>query len=236
MNRTSIMRRFQTSSVASAIFVVGTGIGWHFADLLIQSDPALPTLAAVRFEGTQLHEPFRGDATRPQPQHETVREPAPGRQQGAVETSQPQADADEERKLADALRWADRYREHREAVQWDALAKNQQQMQRLAQAQSEQIRAPLSGGERKVADAGTGADKAPRVRKSVAIKPAPKSGRRTKRRVAHRAHTRRVGRHVRSYRCEVWVCPLRWLEAMFTAPVIERRSTGRRQHRRTATG
>lgn len=235
MKRTSIMRRFQTSSVASAIFVVGTGIGWHFADLLIESDPAIPTLAAVRFEGIQPHEPFRGDATRPQ--HEAVREPASGARRDAVETSHPQADADEERKLADALRWVDRYRERQEAQQWDALAENQQQMQRLAQAQVEQARAPLSGGELKVADAGTGAGKTPRIGprigKSAAIEPAPKSGR-TKRRVAHRAHTR-VG-HVRGTRREAWICPLRWLEAMLTAPVMERRSAGRRQYRRTATG
>lgn len=237
MNRTSIMRRFQTSSVASAIFVVGTGIGWHFADLLIESDPAMPTLAAVRFEGMQPHEPYRGDATRPQPQYEAVREPAFRPQKGAVEPSQPQADADEERKLADALRWVDRYRERREAQQWDALAKNQQQMQRLAQAQGELIRAPLSGGERMVADTGTGAGKPPRIGprmgEAVAITPAPKSGR-TKRRVAHRAHTR-VG-HVRGSRREMWVCPLRWLQAMLTEPVMERRSAGRRQYRRTATG
>ena len=56
MSNTSIMRKFRTAGVASAIFAVGAGIGWQLAGVLFQDEPPTPFVAAIQFEGP--HQPF----------------------------------------------------------------------------------------------------------------------------------------------------------------------------------
>jgi len=214
MSSTGMMRKFRTVGIASVIFAVGAGIGWQFADLLFQ-EPATPMVAAIHFEGSRPHEPSGREATS-RPQYEVVRTPAPAPQQPAAE--QPDAVAiqsDEERKLAAALQWVDSYRQRQQAAQWEAVARHQQEMQRLAQLQSTHMHAQHNAGPHKVADVGAAPEKSARAGKAARTKSAH-------RRMAHRSRVR----------VETFICPLRWLQAVWAEPVMERR--GRRPHRHTA--
>ena len=234
-----MMRRFRTAGVASAIFAVGAGIGWQLAGVLFQDELPTPFVAAVQFEGP--HQAF-GRGTPPKQGHEAapVTAPVVAPQQAVEEHRQPQADAiakqsEEERKLADALQWVDRYRQRQEAAAWEAVAKHQQEIQRLAQAQGQQAFTQHGSGAYKLADAGTKLQMGAQIEKAagrsepvVKVRQVRKQNGMAKRRVAHRPRAR-------SHRVtlETVICPLRWLEAVAVRAAAELRG-GRRHHLRSA--
>ena len=234
-----MMRRFRTAGVASAIFAVGAGIGWQLAGVLFQDELPTPFVAAVQFEGP--HQAF-GRGTPPKQGHEAapVAAPVVAPQQAVEERRQPQADAvakqsEEERKLADALQWVDRYRQRQEAAAWEAVAKHQQEIQRLAQAQGQQAFTQHGSGAYKLADAGTKLQMGAQIEKAagrsepvVKVRQVRKQNGMAKRRVAHRPRGR-------SHRVtlETVICPLRWLEAVAVRAAAELRG-GRRHHLRSA--
>jgi hypothetical protein len=91
-------RRLRTVGLASAIFTAGAGIGWQLADLIFTGEePAPPMVAAIHFEGAQPHE-----AVRQVPASRVLPPATPADTSSAL--------AEEARKLADAMQWAERYR------------------------------------------------------------------------------------------------------------------------------
>jgi hypothetical protein len=237
MSNTSIMRKFRTAGVAAGIFAVGAGIGWQFADLLFRGEPPIPMVASIQFEGSRPHEPFG--------RQEAVREPpAPSPQQGAAEHRQPQSDAaiqqaEEERKLVDALQWVDRYRQRQAATEWERVARYQQELQKLALAQGVQMQQHILSESRRLKNANPGKVQIEKVaaQYSAAARERISSARKNAAVThgdAHRPHAR-VNR-ARGDRMEAFMCPLRWLQAVLTEPAMERRNGGRRHSRYTASG
>jgi hypothetical protein len=211
MSNTSMTRKLRAAGVASAIFAVGAGIGWQVAGLLFQSEPPVPIVAAIQFEGP--HQVF-GRGTISKQGHEAV--PAPAPQQAVEESRERQSDTashqlEEERKLADALQWADRYRQRQEAAAWEAVAKHQQQIQKLAQTQGEQALARHGNGSYKLADAGIRLQMGAQI-ENAAGRSDPVVVRHLRKqndmasRVAHRARAR-----LHRAAPETVMCPLRWL-------------------------
>ncbi|MBX9589939.1 MAG: hypothetical protein K2X43_11580 [Hyphomonadaceae bacterium] len=213
--------------MASAIFAFGAVMGWQFADQLLD-EPATPMVAAIQFEGNRPHQPVGGEAASWR-NDEAVHTPALTPRQPAAEP--PQADAvarqaDDERKLADALQWVDTYRQRQQAAQWEAVARHQQEMQRLAQLHGmpAHTQPQHPAGPHKVADARTGSERGAQAGRAAPTKAAH-------RRLAHGSHVRG-----RAYRAGTgpFMCPLRWLQAVLTEPAMERRS--HRSYRRMAAG
>ncbi len=238
MSNTIMMRRFRTIGIASGIFAAGAGIGWQFADLLFQGEHPTPMVAAIHFEGSRPHGPV-------QPQrHETVREPAPVMQQGTVEHKQPQADAvsqqtEEERKLVDALQWADKYRQRQAATtEWERVAKYQQELQKLALAQGAQMQQHILSESRRQNNANPGKVQIEKVAAQHSAAATERIGSARKNVAAtHRAAPRprvRVNR-ASGDRMEAFICPLRWLHAVLMEPVVEQRGS-RRASRLMASG
>lgn len=220
MSKTSFISKFRNSSVASAIFVVGAGIGWHFGDLMFEGETAVPTVAAIRLEGALPQAPVRSNVPlRPEQPGATREQPYLTPQESAAQQRQPQSatayQVEEERRLAEALLWADKYRQKQAAAEWARVASYQEQMQRLAQAQNVQIQ---------VADAGTRRAKEPQASKVAAHNTRVKTHAPSQR-TAHAPRTR-INRAT-SHRAKALVCPLRWLQTVFVEPVVERRG-GRR--------
>ena len=217
MSKTSFISKFRNSSVASAIFVVGAGIGWHFGDLMFEGETAVPTVAAIRLEGALPQAPVRSNVPlRPEQPGAAREQPYLTPQESAAQQRQPQSatpyqQVEEERRLAEALLWADKYRQKQAAAEWARVASYQEQMQRLAQAQNVQIQ---------VADAGTRRAKEPQASKVAAHNTRVKAHARSQR-TAHAPRTR-INRAT-SHRAKALVCPLQWLQTVF----VERRG-GRR--------
>lgn len=238
MSNTIMMRRFRTIGIASGIFAAGAGIGWQFADLLFQGEPPTPMVAAIHFEESRPHV-----SSQPQ-RYETVREPAPSVHQGAVEHKQTQGDAvnqlaEEERKLIDALQWADRYRQQQAAAtEWERVARYQQELQKLALAQGAQMQQHILSESRRQNNANPGKVQIEKVaaQHSAAARERTGSARKNvaaTHRVAHRPRARvnRAG----GDRMDAFICPLRWLQAVLTEPVVEQRGS-RRHSRLMASG
>lgn len=99
MSGTITARRLRTIGVASAIFFAGTGIGWQIANLVFSGDAPTPMIAAIRFDDALQHAAYR---------------PGPDRTPHLPPVAlAPDASADlaeDARKLADAMRWAEGYR------------------------------------------------------------------------------------------------------------------------------
>ena len=211
MSNTSMTRKLRAAGVASAIFAVGTGIGWQVAGLLFQGEPPVPIVAVVQFEGPRE---ALGRGTISKQGHEAV--PAPAPQQAVEESRERQSDTasnqSEERKLADALQWVDKYRQRQEAAAWEAVAKHQQQIQKLAQAQGEQALARHGNGSYKLADAGIRLQMGAQIENAagrsdpVVVRHLRKQNDMASRRVAHRARAR-----LHRAAPETVMCPLRWL-------------------------
>jgi hypothetical protein len=233
MISTSLMRKIRVTGIASAIFAVGAGIGWQVAGVLFQHEPPMPFVAAVQFEGP--HRPDgRGTISRQGHEAAPVAIPAP---QQVVENREPQPDAsarqsEEERKLADALQWVDRYRQRQEAAAWENVARYQQEMQRLAQAQGEQALTRYGSGAYKLADAATKLPMAAEIeRAAVQSGPVVKAGHVRKHNVsAERGPAYRPRARLRPATPETVMCPLRWLEAVVVRAAAELR--GERPHYR----
>jgi len=228
-------RKLRAAGVASAIFVVGAGIGWQVAGLLFQGELPVPIVAAIQFEGS--HQVF-GRGTISKQGHEAV--PAPAPQQAVEESRERQPDTasnqSEERKLADALLWADRYRQRQEAAAWEAVAKHQQQIQKLAQAQGEQSLARHGSGAYKLADAGIRLQMGAQIEKAadqsgpvLKARQVRKQNDMAKRRMAHRPRAR-----LHRVAPQTIMCPLLWLEVV-VGSTMELRG-GRRHHRHAAAG
>lgn len=225
MSKTSFISKFRNSSVASAIFVVGAGIGWHFADLMFEGEAVMPTVAAIRLEGALPQGPARSPAPSRPEQPGAVREhPSLTPQESSAQQRQPQSVApnpqvEEERRLADALLWADKYRQKQAADEWAKIASYQVQMQRLAQAQSVQLQvADASAVRAKAMQPGKTADK-----KIIRVKADASN-----RRMAHRPRAR-INR-TSGHGTRTLNCPLQWLQTVLVDPIAERRG-GRRPFR-----
>jgi len=236
MISTSLIRKVRVAGVASAIFAVGAGIGWQVAGVLFHHELPTPFVAAVQFEGPHQ---AGGRGTISKQSHEAAPVPAPSSRQ-AVEDREPGPDAfarqsEEERKLADALQWVDRYRQRQEAAAWEKVARHQQEIQRLAQAQGQQALTQHGSGTYKLADAGIKFQMGTQIEKA-----AGQSGPVVKARHV-RKHNTAAGRSVgyrpraRSQRVarDTLMCPLRWLESVVVRAAAELRDD-RRHHRRSA--
>jgi hypothetical protein len=235
MISTSLIRKIRVTGIASAIFAVGAGIGWQVAGVLFQHEPPTPFVAAVQFEG-----PYRADgrAAISRQGHEAAPVPAPASQQ-VIDNPQPEPDAiarqaEEERKLADALRWADRYRQRQEAAAWEKVARHQQEMQRLAQAQGEQALTRHGNGAYKLADAGTKLQMGAQIEKAAGqSEPVVKARHvRTHNSAAGRRSAFRPRARSRHVARETIMCPLRWLEVVVVRAAAELRGD-RLHHRRS---
>jgi hypothetical protein len=234
MISTGLMRKIRFTGIASAIFAVGAGIGWQVAGVLFQHEPPTPFVAAIQFEG-----PYRPDGrgTISGQAHEAAPVPSP---QQAVEHREPQPDAsarqlEEERRLADALQWVDRYRQRQEAAAWEKVARHQQDMQRLAQAQGEQALTRYGSGAYKLADAGTKLQMGAQIEKAaVQSRPVVKARHVRKHGAAgRRGATYRPRTQSRRVTPETVMCPLRWLEAVVGRAAAELRGD-RPHYRRSA--
>ena len=239
MGNTSIMRKFRTAGVAAGIFAIGAGIGWQFADLLFRVEPPMPVVASIQFEGSHPHQ-----QSQPQRQ-EAVREP------GATDNRPPQS---EEARLAEALKWAERYRRQEsqknavEALRWAAVVEQAKQfgqgredVQKVIRAQVERERGQKNTARVAFAAGLFQTDKtsdpvvipvkarAEKCTRACGIKTAKKG---STKRTAHGSQARmhRTGRGA----ADTFVCPLRWLEAALMEPFVERR--GGRRHSRMAAG
>ena len=235
MISTSLIRKIRVTGIASAIFSVGAGIGWQVAGVLFQHEPPTPFVAAVQFEG-----PYRADgpAAISRQGHEAAPVPAPASQH-VIDNRQPEPDAiarqvEEERKLADALRWADRYRQRQEAAAWEKVARHQQEMQRLAQAQGEQALTRHGNGAYKLADAGTKLQMGAQIEKAAGqSEPVVKARHvRTHNSAAGRGSAFRPRTRSRRVARETIMCPLHWLEAVVVRAAAELRGD-RLHHRRS---
>jgi hypothetical protein len=117
-------RGLRTSIVASAIFAVGAGLGWHFANLLFGRETPPPTVAAVRFEDSRpdaIPAPQRHDASLPAPSL-----PTQGDDRRSYQPDVTVRSSDEERRLAEALQWAERYRQRQDASVQGVIARQVQ--------------------------------------------------------------------------------------------------------------
>lgn len=246
MSNTSIMRKFRTAGVAAGIFAIGAGIGWQFADLLFRVEPPMPVVASIQFEGSHPHQQSQP------PRQEAVREPASVPQQGATENRPPQS---EEARLAEALKWAERYRQQEsqraaaEALRWAAVVEQAKQfgrgwedVQTVIRAQVERERGQKNTARVALAAGLFQTDKtsdpvviavqarAEKCTRACGNKTARK---RATKRTAHGSQTRvhRTGRGP----ADAFVCPLQWLQAALMEPLVERRG-GRRHSRLMAAG
>lgn len=251
MSNTSTTHKFRTAGVASGIFAIGAGIGWQFADLLFRVEPPMPVVAAIQFEGTHPHQSFDRQGTSQPPHQEAVREPASAPQQGATENRPPQS---EEARLAEALQWAERYRQQEsqriaaEALRWAAVVEQAKQfgqgredVQTVISAQVERERGQKNTARVAFAAGLFQTDKTsdPVV---IAVKArAEKCTRACGNKTAKKRATKRTANRsqARMHRtdgrpADAFVCPLRWLEAALMEPFVERR--GGRRHSRMAAG
>jgi hypothetical protein len=129
-------RRMRTIGVASAIFAGGAALGWNFAGLIFATQVPVPTVAAVRFEDSRqdaIPSTRRFEAALPTSPTATNTEDRRSYQPDmAVRPS------DEERRLAEALQWAERYRQRQDAsVQGVIVRQVQQEKMRLAAAEAQ---------------------------------------------------------------------------------------------------
>lgn len=236
MINSSLMRKIRVTGIASAIFAIGAGIGWQVAGVLFQHEPPMPFVAAVQFEGP--HRPD-GRGTISRRGHEAAPVPAPASPQ-ATENREPEPDAiarqsEEERKLADALQWADRYRQRQEAAAWEKVARHQQEMQRLAQAQGEQALMRHGSGAYKLANAGTKLQMGAQIEKAAGQNGLVVKARHVRKHngaAGRRGATDRPRARSRRVTPETVVCPLRWLEAVVVRAAAELRGD-RPHHRRS---
>ena len=246
MSNTSIMRKFRTAGIAAGIFAIGAGIGWQFADLLFRVEPPMPMVASIQFEGSHPRQQFQP------PRQEAVREPVSAPQQGTTENRPPQS---EEARLAEALQWAEKYRQQEsrrnasEAHRWAAVVEQAKQfgqgrddVQQVIRAQVERergqkitARVALAAGlvqTDKTSDAVVIAVKARAGECTHACGNKTAKKRATKR-AAHRSHARthRAGGRP----ADTLICPLQWLQVALMEPFVERRGD-RRHSRLTAAG
>ena len=117
-------RGLRTSIVASAIFAVGAGLGWNFANLLFGRETPPPTVAAVRFEDSRpdaIPATQRHEASLPAPSM-----PTQGEERRSYQPDVTVRSSDEERRLAEALQWAERYRQRQDASVQGVIARQVQ--------------------------------------------------------------------------------------------------------------
>jgi hypothetical protein len=244
-------RSMRTIGVASAIFAGGAGLGWNFADLIFATQAPVPMMASVRFEDSRqdaIPSTRRYEAAPPtSPTSTDTEDRRPYQPDMAVRPS------DEERRLAEALQWAERYRQRQDApVQGVIVRQVQQEKMRLAAAeaqrwaevaeQAKRIKQPPAefgplvaaqgqqdgarSGVRgsRIASAAGGmvggltSAKAERAATRAGFRLCENCGYRPSRKHARVAKRTRVAGHVRGYRSyetAVFLCPLRWLEAVF---------------------
>ena len=242
-------RKMRTIGVASAIFAGGAGLGWNFAGLIFATQAPVPMVASVRFDDSRqdaIPSTRRYEAAPPtSPTSTDAEDRRPYQPDLAVRPS------DEERRLAEALQWAERYRQRQDApVQGVIVRQVQQEKMRLAAAeaqrwaevaeQAKRIKQPPAefgqfaaqgqqdgarSGVRgsRIASAaggmvsGLASAKAERAATRAGFRQCENCGYRPSRKHARVAKRTRVARHVRGYRSyetAVFMCPLRWLEAV----------------------
>ena len=257
MTNTSIMRKFRTIGVASAIFTVGAGIGWQLADLLFSSEPPTPMVASIQFEGARPHDATAREQIAKHG-NEAVRDPAPALYQSMEEPARSQSGAatkrsDEERQFADALQWAEKYRRQEaerhaasrqlaaaEALRWAEVAEQakrfgqgQENIQNVITAQVERERKQNA---QRVALAANviKSDKASDlvVVHTKALTETCTHACVTRQRPAQRTAHRSRPRVHRGNGGQLggFICPLRWLQSVMVEPVVK----GRGRHMRAA--
>jgi hypothetical protein len=132
MSNTISGKKLRAVSVASAIFIVGGGMGWQAAEFMFKSEAPTPMLSAIRFEGNQPPGPL-GKVTAAAPRLEPGQQPGhahPMMEDDRHPADGPARQSEEERRSAEALEWAEKYR-HRQAGGQDASPR-----QRLAAAEA----------------------------------------------------------------------------------------------------
>jgi hypothetical protein len=132
---TKPLRRMRTIGVASAIFAGGAALGWNFAGLIFAPQAPVPTVAAVRFEDSRpdaIPSTRRYEAAAP-----TLPTSTDTEDRRYYQPDMAVRPSDEERRLAEALQWAERYRQRQDAsVQGVIVRQVQQEKMRLAAAEA----------------------------------------------------------------------------------------------------
>lgn len=259
MSNTSIMRKFRTIGVASAIFTVGAGIGWQLADLLFSSEPPTPMVASIQFEGARPHD-ATGREQITKHGNEAVRDPAPALYQSMEEPARNQSGAatkrsDEEREFADALQWAEKYRRQEaerhaasrqlaaaEALRWTEVAEQakrfgqgQENIQNVITAQVERERKQRQNAQRLALAANV--IKSDKASDSVVVHTKALAVTCTHACVARKrpaqptAHRSRPRVHQdNGGQLGGFICPLQWLQSVMVEPAVK----GRGRHTRAA--
>jgi hypothetical protein len=242
MNNTSMKRRLRSAGVASAIFVTGAGIGWQLAGFVLPGEGPHPMVASIRFEDGASLAPA-APKTVPGEKVQHVQQPAGARQQ-AVESharTDPTSSVlrEEEDRLKEVLRWAERYRQQQaalgmpverprnarqrlavDALGWTEVAENARRfgqgrpVQEVIRAQLEQERAEAAMKQSRLASAAAMAGPALPAAQPAASAASPAAARedsRSKGRMAHRPRSQ-SGRGKSVARGEMSRCPLDWLE------------------------
>lgn len=127
----------RTVGVALAVFAIGAGLGWNFAGRLLGggTQPE-PMVAAVRFEDS------RPEAIPATERYQAVLPTSPAPMQPedrrAYQSDMAVRPSDEERRLAEALQWAERYRRRQEMSVQNVIARQvQEEKIRLAAAEAQ---------------------------------------------------------------------------------------------------
>jgi hypothetical protein len=225
-------RKLRPVGLAIAIFTAGTGIGWHLGSLVFTGEESAPMVAAIQFEQGPLH------ATLPQQPGWTPELPST-----APNPDTSAALAEEARKLADAMQWAERYRRKQgERLRlaaasthgWDEVIANAKHfgpgrydVQRVIQAQVALENRQNAAQQVQLANAVAKVDRAlaseamaePVVHRA---KSSPEKGARNRQgrteRIARQPHERALRRP------DHFFCPLMWLHAAMADLVAERRA------------
>lgn len=221
MGNSTMIRKVLGAVVALAILVVGVSIGSRLAGLL-EGEPVGQVMVVHHME----EDPQRRAVAAPEAvvkhRQEAERELAAARPQADQEHQRREADSavkqpsEDERRLADALRWAERYRQGRDAIEREAVSKQrQEETHKLAQAQVEQGRPQQEIVDHKLADVGPKPGEGGRSGKLRLVRCAKSC---TAGFVRRRDGMGRVARHPRARlnhpvvgRGRNSICPLGWL-------------------------